>query len=153
MEELPLFLEGYMRIFDLCVYAFSQAQARYHSKVHEKLVAYTKEYLDGIKRSPRLVQGGNESRARTSAEIASPAPPADLGTGAGVERHWREGWQNYADAVEQFQIVKPGELKPLVFYKKLINIRSPSGDSCRINQWSIYIAHPDPSTTTILQFA
>jgi hypothetical protein len=110
MEELPLFLEGYMRIFDLCVVAFSHAQARYHTKVHERLGAYTKEYLDGIKRSPRLVQGGDESRARKSTEIASPAPPPDLGTGAGVERHWREGWHAYADAVEHFQIIKPGRL-------------------------------------------
>lgn len=98
-----------MRIFDLCVVAFAHAQARYHRKVHDRLGVYVKEYLDGIKRSPRLVQGANESRARTSTESARPVLPPDLGTGAGVERHWREAWHTYANAVESFQIITPGE--------------------------------------------
>jgi len=80
-----------MRIFDLCICSFANAQAKYHSTVQEKVEGYVKEYLDGIKRSPDPQLG----------EI-------DLGTGRGVEKNWRAGWQPFVDVIENFAITKPG---------------------------------------------
>jgi hypothetical protein len=91
VEELPPFLEGYMRIFDLCICSFANAQAKYHSTVQEKVEGYVTEYLDGIKRSPDPQLG----------EI-------DLRTGRGVEKNWRAGWQPFVDVIENFAITKPG---------------------------------------------
>jgi hypothetical protein len=91
VEELPPFLEGYMRIFDLCICSFANAQAKYHSTVQEKVEEYMKEYLDGIKRSPDPQLG-----------------EVDLRTRKGVERNWRAGWQPFADIIENFAITKPG---------------------------------------------
>jgi hypothetical protein len=94
VEELPPFLEGYMRIFDLCICSFATAQAQYHRTIHEKLGGYVREYLDGIKRSPEIVQHGEEK--------------LDLRTGEGVVGNWKKGWTPFADAVDRFQITKPG---------------------------------------------
>jgi hypothetical protein len=93
VEELPPFLEGYMRIFDLCICAFANAQARYHATVQEKVEAYIKEYIDGIKRSPEIPQGQDEVQ--------------ELRTGRGVERNWKAGWQPFSAMIDNFQIIKP----------------------------------------------
>ena len=90
VEELPPFLEGYMRIFDLCICSFAKAQANYHALVQEKIEAYTKAYLDGMKRSP-------------DPQLSV----VDLRTGKGVEKNWKDEWQPFANVIENFAITKP----------------------------------------------
>lgn len=105
VEELPLFLEGYMRIFDLAICAFSAAQAGYHAKVHERMGDYVREHLDGVKRSPKVTQGGP---GLAVAGGSSSAGTADLGSIAGIVRYWSDAWTPYAEAVDHFQCTKPG---------------------------------------------
>lgn len=103
VEELPLFLEGYMRIFDLAMCAFAQAQASYHYRVRERMGEYVAQYLDGIKRSPAIKQSSPRltTDRRQEQEI-------DNRSIAGIVRNWSDAWSPYADAVDRFQCTKPG---------------------------------------------
>lgn len=99
VEELPLFLEGYMRIFDLAMCTFANSQAMYHSKVRDRVGGFIRDHLE---------DGGTGKSPRVSLESRSPGPPADLKTIAGIVRNWSDAWSPYADALENFQSTKPG---------------------------------------------
>lgn len=45
LEELPAFLEGYTRIIDIVVAAFTMAQGRYFSAFREKVTAFTDNFM------------------------------------------------------------------------------------------------------------
>lgn len=105
VEELPLFMEGYMRIFDLAICAFAQAQTRYHATISDKVGDYICEHLDGTKRTPKLAQGGGGGAKMD----ASPQAPVDLQSIAGIVRNWSDGWTPYASAIDKLQCTKPGE--------------------------------------------
>lgn len=100
VEELPLFLEGYMRIFDLAMCTFAQSQAMYHSRVRDRVGGFIKDQLEEgvVRMSPRV----------TVVESRSPGPPGDLDSIAGIVRNWSEAWSPYADAMDNFQSTKPG---------------------------------------------
>ena len=107
VEELPLFLEGYMRIFDLAMCAFADSQAKYHSKVRDRIGLYIRDHLDGL-------DGGSVTRRSPGVSLESrgsrsPAPPTDLKSIAGIVRNWSDAWAPYGDAVDNFQSTKPGE--------------------------------------------
>jgi hypothetical protein len=98
VEELPIFLERYTRILDLALRAFAEAQARYFEGVKTHLGEFTKRWIA----RPRRDTLGNGSEA-TQGDV-------DMMTGRGIVKAWHDSWQPYAEAMDHFQCIKPGEL-------------------------------------------
>ena len=96
-EELPIFMEGYMRILDLALVGFSAAQARYFDAVRQRLDEFAKRWVARPRQSPRTV-------------ISPGAEDVDLSTGRGIVRAWQQAWSPYAEAMDNFACTRPGEL-------------------------------------------
>jgi hypothetical protein len=119
LDELPAFLEGYMRILDLALRAFAAAQARYYYSVKTRLDEFATRWIARPRQSPRLAfairrasedgQGvGSEDMAEAEA-FGGAGGPVDLTTGRGIVKAWHDAWAPYADAMEHFQCTRPGK--------------------------------------------
>lgn len=97
LDELPVFMEGYMRIIDLALVAFSSAQARYFDAVRIRLGEFGRRWVARPRQSPSLT-ATPEAREE-----------ADLNTGKGIVRAWHDAWGPYADAMDNFACTRPGE--------------------------------------------
>lgn len=94
IEELPTFIEGYMRIFDLVIVGFARAQARYHQGVQEGLKRYISDHFNGSS----LLAGTSAAAHGVAGDSA-----------AEVVRAWKEAWSPHADAMDQLESTRPGE--------------------------------------------
>jgi hypothetical protein len=131
IEELPAFIEGFMRIFDLVVIGFSRAQARYHAAVRDGLTRYMSEQLrqKATRRLSGNIATNRNSTATAGGGIASilaasgamrEVRPADgsvfhvgdeeLQTTNGIVQAWKEAWAPYAHAMDHLESTRPGEL-------------------------------------------
>jgi hypothetical protein len=95
VEELPGFLEGYMRILDLVTVAFAKAQARYYREVRDRLSRFARDWV----LSPRRKSGNVIDLDDT-----------DLRDGRGIIQAWHDAWAPCENAMEHFQCTKLGEL-------------------------------------------
>ncbi|KAK4689656.1 hypothetical protein P7C73_g456, partial [Tremellales sp. Uapishka_1] len=84
VEELPMFLEGYMRIFDLAIVAFARAQAKYHWQIKDRIEEYAKKYV-----------------------LASRRASVDEEAGKSITQIWFDVWAPYAEAMDHFTITRP----------------------------------------------
>ena len=97
VDELPAFLEGYMRILDFAVVAFARAQAAYFASIRDKLAAFAVHYIHA---PPRRRSSGNM-------ELEDEA--VDQSSGRAIIKAWHENWSPFADAMDHFQCTRPGE--------------------------------------------
>lgn len=122
LDELPAFLEGYMRILDLGLTAFAAAQAKYYDAIGTRLNEFANRWIARPRHSPQLtfalrrasedVQGAGSHDAEGadgSTELDSLGASADLKTGRGIVKAWYESWTPYADAMDHFQCTRPGK--------------------------------------------
>ena len=79
VQELPTFLEGYTRIFDLAITALARAQSRYLEGVQEKLEAYRVKWI------PQSGEGGS----------------------SWIIQAWQQAWTPYSEAMDQYQCTRP----------------------------------------------
>ena len=97
VEELPVFLEGYMRILDIAIVGFAKAQAAYHGSLRDRLALFLFQHI----RAPH-----RRSSASNGLEVDE--EPVDMSTGKGIIKAWHDSWSPYADAMEHFQCTRPG---------------------------------------------
>lgn len=97
MDELPAFLEGYMRILDIAMIGFAGAQARYHATVRDRIAAFAEKHA----RPPR--------RLSNASDVINLEEQADLSDGRGIIKAWYESWHPYAEAMDHFQCTLPCE--------------------------------------------
>lgn len=96
LSELPTFLEGYMRILDLALVGFSAVQARYFDAVRQRLEEFANRWVARPRQNHLAVAGESSENA-------------DLNTGRGIVRAWRDAWVPYADAMDNFACTRPGK--------------------------------------------
>lgn len=119
VEELPFFLEGYGKILDLAMEGFARAQARYFREVAARLERFKREWMlrssrrgssprKGLKREPGSGSVAGQGR-RTSVTSGAEEEDRDERSGRGIVKIWREGWAPYSEAMEHFQITRPGK--------------------------------------------
>lgn len=102
VEELPAFLEGYLRIFDLTILALSRAQAKYHAAVRDRLESYTRTWIKPPKSPP------THSPRRDTIDLNDESPGLpDTATINGIIKAWSDAWLPYAEAMDHFQITRP----------------------------------------------
>jgi hypothetical protein len=101
VEDLPPFMEGYMRIFDLALAAFGRAQAAYFQGVQDGLTRFVHLWIA----KPR--------RPSATANVLSlddqEAVP-DISTGRGIVKAWHDAWAPYAEAMEHFECTRPSRI-------------------------------------------
>lgn len=96
VEELPAFLEGYTRIFDLTVNAFAAAQAKFYAAVRDRIGSFLKQWISIPRRkSSHVVNLDNDLY--------------DVSTTQGIIQAWHDAWAPYAEAMDHFQCTRPGE--------------------------------------------
>lgn len=100
MEELPPFLEGYIRIFDLTILAFSRAQAKYHASVRVRLEGYSKRWIN-LPKSPKSPRR-NTVDLNDEPEVVLP----DTTTPMGIVQAWQSAWTPFSDAMDHFRITR-----------------------------------------------
>lgn len=76
LEELPVFLEGYSKIFEVAVCALTMAQTRYYGNMRDITRAFTTQFLS----EP------TESRLTETGEIQE--VPIDISTARGIHKAW-----------------------------------------------------------------
>lgn len=111
IDELPIFLEGYSRIFDLALVAFAEAQARYFEGCKLRLAEFAQRWVARPRKSPTInlssprpenTQGGVLGGSREN------GIEEGLGAGRGIVKAWYDAWAPYAEAMEHFQCTRPG---------------------------------------------
>ena len=96
MDELPTFLEGYSRIFDMTLAAFAKVQATYYAGVRVRLEEFTKRWIARPRKTPRINLNPADKQH-------------DLSTGKGIVKEWHSTWGPNADAMENFNITRSCE--------------------------------------------
>lgn len=94
VEELPIFLRGYMRILDLAMCEFAQTQAKYYGALRERLKVFASKWIA-------------DPGVATPGSVMSYRGPVDLTTGRGIVKAWHDSWVPFAEAMEHFQSTKP----------------------------------------------
>lgn len=102
LEELPVFLEGYMQILDLALVAWAQAQARYHAAIRADLQTFAAQWLPSVP-IRNGVSAGGEVNLVGDEDLE---PSLD---GRAVVKIWHEGWQPYAEALDRFECTRHGK--------------------------------------------
>ena len=96
VHELPTFLDGYARILDIAIIAFSECQARYHARVKEILEAFkSRWFVLPRKKSPQL-------------DLSSPNGEV-TGGGREIVKLWHQAWAPYGQALDHFHFTQPCE--------------------------------------------
>jgi hypothetical protein len=98
VEDLPPFLEGFSRIFDLAIIAFARTQATFHQSVRDAIARFAHTWVA----KPRRHSGN----AISLHEYEAP----DITTGRGIVKAWHEAWAPYAEAMEHFQCTRPARI-------------------------------------------
>lgn len=110
IDELPRFLEGYSRIFDLALVAFAEAQARYFEGCKLRLGEYAQRWIARPRKSPVVnLTSPNPDRPNIQHRDSHDGE-VDLKTGRGIVKAWHDAWLPYAEAMDHFQCTRPGEL-------------------------------------------
>lgn len=91
LEELPAFLEGFTRIYELSLAAFTGAQAKYFGTLRDTLALYSAQYLT---EPTEMVTEGN-----TIKEVR-----IDVSTSRGIHKAWIERWREPNSIVRSLQI-------------------------------------------------
>jgi hypothetical protein len=92
LEELPAFLEGYLRIMDLVVVEFTGVQGRYFGKVKEEVERFSLRWISKPRKGGRAAEVENREM-----------------DGKAIVKAWSEAWGPYGEAMEHFQCTKPCE--------------------------------------------
>lgn len=91
LEELPAFLEGWKRIFDLAMVAFTRAQTQFYGSVRDQLVIFTAQYLS---EPIEEITDGNGIKA----------VPIDISTPRGLHKAWHDSWHEPNATVRGLEI-------------------------------------------------
>lgn len=94
VEELPAFLEGYTRIFDLTVVGFAKAQASYNASIRDRLSGFLKEWI-------------SLPRRKSSHVVNLDDDLYDVSDARGIVEAWQGAWSPYAEAMDHFQCTRP----------------------------------------------
>lgn len=119
VEELPPFLEGYIRIFDLTVLAFSRAQAKYHSAVSEKVEGYIKTWIPtatpkiGTPRSPLPASRDTIDLSDEPTEALSMSIDTSPTAAQTIVQTWTSAWTPYGNAMDHFRITRPATTRSM----------------------------------------
>ncbi|WWC72819.1 uncharacterized protein I206_106783 [Kwoniella pini CBS 10737] len=92
VDELPAFLEGCLRIFDIALVGFARAQAKYHIGIKDRLAAYEEAWMV-LPLSPNVQQS-----------------PINTSTSRGIVKAWHESWAPYAEAMDHFHCTRPARI-------------------------------------------
>lgn len=91
LEELPAFLEGFTRIYELSLAAFTAAQAKYFEALRDRLALYTAQYL--TEPTEMITVGDEIKQVRL-----------DVSTSRGIHKAWIERWREPNTLIKSLQI-------------------------------------------------
>ncbi|BEI87648.1 uncharacterized protein CcaverHIS019_0103660 [Cutaneotrichosporon cavernicola] len=91
LEELPAFLEGFTRIYEMSLGAFITAQSKYYETLRDTLALFSAQYLTEPTEMAMV--------ANTIKEVRM-----DVSTSRGIHRAWLERWREPNSVMKSLQI-------------------------------------------------
>lgn len=107
VEELPMFLAGLNRAFDLAIVDFARVQAAYHRAVLRNLQRFAGVWIPGSVPSAPIGEGQAASNVVSLDDDESIASKPDLSSYHGIVKAWKESWTPYAQAINDLHSTRP----------------------------------------------
>jgi hypothetical protein len=91
LEELPAFLEGFSRIYEMSLGAFITAQSKYFETLRDTLALFSAQYLTEPTEMTMIANSYKEVRM-------------DVSTSRGIHKAWLERWREPNNVMKSLQI-------------------------------------------------